>query len=100
MKRMKNYFLVAMVSFMMLMPAITGTNATYAKSNVTNVTLASIDWLAAAGVIQGLFEAIEGLFCPDTPQNRGTGGVCQSGSCISFRAACGDNGSGCGELEN
>jgi len=88
-----------MVSLMMIMPALTGTNATYAKSNVT-LAYADFDWLAAAGAVQGLFEAIEGLFCPDTPQNRCKGGVCQSGACISFRTACGTNGSSCGEQES
>ena len=94
--KMKKYFLVVMVSFMMLMPAITGTNATYAKSNVTLAYAGGIDWLAAAGVVKGLYEALEDLFCPDTPQNRCKNGTCQSGACISFRAACGEIGSNCG----
>jgi hypothetical protein len=86
MKKMKNYFLAAMVSFMMLMPALTGTNATYAKSNVT---LASTDWVAIGNMIVELIEAIEEAFCPETPQNRCKQGVCGKGACISFRSACG-----------
>lgn len=79
---------------MMLMPAITGTNSTYAKSNVTLAY--ADDWLAAAGVVKGLYEALVDLFCPDTPQNRCKNGTCQSGACISFRAACGGIESNCG----
>jgi hypothetical protein len=100
MKKMRNVFLVVMVSFMMLMPAFSGTNATYAKSNVTLAYAGGFDWLAATGLVKGIYEALEGLFCPDTPQNRCKGGVCQSGSCISFRAACGSNGSDCGDQES
>lgn len=88
MKKMKNYFLAAMVSFMMLMPALTGTSATYANSNVTNVTLASFNWEIAAKTFIALWEMIEDALCPDTPQNRCKHGTCQSGACISFRAAC------------
>jgi hypothetical protein len=89
MKKMKNYFLVMMVSLMMIMPALTGTNATYAKSNVTNVTLASTDWTAYGTLIVELWEMLEDAFCPETPQNRCKNGSCQSGACISFRQSCG-----------
>jgi hypothetical protein len=98
MKKMKNYFLAAMVSFMMLMPALTGTSATYANSNVTNVTLASFDWQAAAQLAISLWDMIEDAFCPETPQNRCKNGTCQSGACISFRESCGGGlNSGCGQ---
>ena len=84
-----------MVSLMMIMPALTGTNATYAKSNVTNVTLASTDLVPIVKVIAELINAIEDAFCPETPQNRCKRGVCSTGACISFRSAC-TNDSDCG----
>ena len=81
-----------MVSFMMLMPALTGTSATYAKSNIT---LASTNWAEIVKMVVELIEAVEDAFCPETPQNRCKNGECGTGACISFRPACGTLKSGC-----
>ena len=84
-----------MVSFMMVMPALTGTSATYANSNVTNVTIANIDIGDAIELAIQLWDAISEAFCPDEPQNRCKNNKCGSGACISFRPACGTIGSVC-----
>ncbi|WP_291403921.1 hypothetical protein [Daejeonella sp.] len=47
------------------------------------------------GTIAEAIEAIIDAVCPETPQNRCKNGTCQSGSCFSFRAACGERGSSC-----
>ncbi len=47
------------------------------------------------GAIAKAIEVIIDAVCPETPQNRCKNGTCQSGSCFSFRSACGELGSPC-----
>ena len=75
-----------MVTFMMIIPALSGNNATYANSKVT---LASGNWVEIATLLVEALVVIEELFCPETPQNRCKHGKCGQGACISFRPACG-----------
>jgi hypothetical protein len=90
MKKMKKLVIVAMMSLMLVVPALTGSNATHAEDGVNPGQVISV-----IEIVKDLAEAIEDLFCPENPQNRCKNGVCQSGACISFRPSCNNLGSGC-----
>ena len=85
MKKMKNYFLVMMVTLMMIIPALSGTSTVKAQVELEDV----MDY---ANDAVSLFERI---FCPDGPKLRCKGGECSQGACISFRSICYDAGKKC-----
>lgn len=90
MKKIKKLVIVTMMSLMMVVPALTGSNATHAEDGGTIGQV-----ISGVEIIKDLVESIEDLFCPENPQNRCKNGVCQSGACISFRPSCSTLGSGC-----
>ena len=76
-------------------PALTGINRAsamelYDDDSIDDDDSVVTDAAAAVGAITGIVKA---LFCPSSPQNRCKHGVCSSGACVSFRAACSGSGS-------
>lgn len=53
------------------------------------------DFEAVAKLVETIIDAV----CPENPQNRCKNGTCLTGSCFSFRAACGEVNSTCGDAQ-